>query len=91
MMTASDGCATTTVRTLQKRRARIQTSNCCSSRTSMVTVRGRQELPYLGHMLTYRAYGLQQFLLGAFEFLAPVLQLDRVNCTRPGSSGLKPD
>jgi hypothetical protein len=48
--------------------------------SSMVTVRRRQELPYLGHMLTYRAYGLQQFLLGAFEFLAPVLQLDRVNC-----------
>jgi hypothetical protein len=37
-------------------------------------------------------YGLQQFLLGAFEFLAPVLQLDRVNCIHAaGSSGLKPD
>jgi hypothetical protein len=31
-------------------------------------------------LLTFLAYCLQQFLLGAFEFLAPVLQLDRVNC-----------
>jgi hypothetical protein len=42
----------------------VSSSNCRTSAT----------------LLTFLAYCLQQFLLGAFEFLAPVLQLDRVNC-----------
>jgi hypothetical protein len=42
-----------------------------------------QELTYLGHMRTYLRHSLRQFVLGALEFPAPVLHLDRVNGIHP--------
>jgi hypothetical protein len=51
--------------------------------SSTMVTRGGQELPYLGYMLTHLADSLHQFVRGAFEFLAPVLQLDRVNHIHP--------
>ena len=48
-----------------------------------MAIQGGQELPYLSYMLTYPADSLHQFVLGAFEFLAPVSQLDWVNCIHP--------
>jgi hypothetical protein len=34
-------------------------------------------------MLPYRGDSLRQFVLGALEFLAPVLHLEVVNCIHP--------
>jgi len=48
-----------------------------------MALRGGEELPYLGYMLTYRADGAQQFAFRALEFLAPVLQLEWVHRIHP--------
>jgi hypothetical protein len=48
-----------------------------------MAIRRGQEMPYLGHVLTYPADSLQQFVFGAFEFPAPVMQLEGVNGIHP--------